>query len=125
MNSELTSYLVLLVAGVTLTALVGVILRRSGQSLLEEVYSAPRAAGITRLVTVGFHLFALGILAIISTIDPPVDGQLQSIVTRLGVILLVLAASYGLTLVVLDRIKESHRRAELDEEFTSAMRARS
>lgn len=125
MNSELTSYLVLLVAGVTLTALVGVILRRSGQALLEEVYSASRAAGITRLVTVGFHLFALGILAIISTIDPPVDGQLQSIVTRLGVILLVLAASYGLTLVVLDRIKESHRRAELDEEFTSAMRARS
>lgn len=125
MNSELTSYLVLLVAGVTLTALVGVILRRSGQSLLEEVYPAPRAAGITRLVTVGFHLFALGILALISTIDPPVDGQLQSIVTRLGVILLVLAASYGLTLLVLERIKESQRRAELDEEFTSAMRTRS
>ncbi|HEY0575627.1 MAG TPA: hypothetical protein VGD73_16110 [Pseudonocardia sp.] len=124
MDTALASYLVLLLTGTALTAVVGAILRRSGQALLEETYPAPRAAGLSRLVTVGFLLVALGVLALISTVDVPVDGMVQLMVTKLGVVLLILGAAYGLTLMVLNRIRDAARRAELDEEFHAAMRPR-
>jgi uncharacterized membrane protein YdfJ with MMPL/SSD domain len=125
MSTDLVSYLVLLVVGTALTTVVGAILRRSGQALLEEVYPPPRAAGLARLVAVGFYLVALGVLALISTIDVPVQGLVEELITKLGVVLLILGAAYGLTLVVLGRLREARRQAELDEEFQAAMRARS
>jgi len=79
---------------------------------------------LSRLVTVGFLLVALGVLALISTVDVPVDGMVQLMVTKLGVVLLILGAAYGLTLMVLNRIRDAARRAELDEEFHAAMRPR-
>jgi len=125
MDTGLVTYLVLLLVGTGVTALVGAILRRSGQALLDEVYPEPRAAGLARLVTVGFYLVALGVLALISNVDLPVDGMVQLLVTKLGVVLLVLGAAYGLTLMVLGRLRDARRRAELDEEFNAAMRAKS
>jgi hypothetical protein len=125
MDTALASYLVLLLAGTGLTVVVGAILRRSGQAILEEVYPAPRAAGLVRLVTVGFYLAALGVLAVISTIDVPVAGVAQAMVTKLGVVLLILAGVYGLTLMGLGRIRDNGRAAELDEEYNAAMRAKS
>jgi len=125
MDTALASYLVLLVAGTGLTVVVGAILRRSGQAMLEEVYPGPRAAGLVRLVTVGFYLVALGVLALISTIDVPVEGVAQAMVTKLGVVLLILGAVYGITLMALGRIRDNGRAAELDEEFNAAMRAKS
>lgn len=125
MDAALANYLVLLVAGTVLTAAVGVILRRSGQAMLEEVYAGPRAAGLVRLVTVGFYLVALGVLAVISTIDVPVEGVAQAMVTKLGVVLLILGAVYGITLMALGRIRDNGRAAEIDEEFNAAMRAKS
>lgn len=124
MNTALVSYLAVLLSGTALTLLVGVILRRNGQALLEEVYPESRAAGLTRLVAVGFHLVALGVLALISTISVPVDGAVQTAVTKLGVVLLVLGAAYGFTLLALGRIRDAHRRAQLDQEFQTAMRTR-
>ncbi|HEY1971388.1 MAG TPA: hypothetical protein VGH89_25765 [Pseudonocardia sp.] len=124
MSTELSGYLLLLSIGTTLTLLVGVILRRSGQALLEEVYEAPRAARITGLVSVGFNLFSLGVLALISTVPVPVDGQVQTLVTKLGVVLLVLGAAYGLALRTLGGLREQRHQAELDQEFSAAMRAR-
>jgi len=125
MDTGLVTYLVLLLVGTGVTVLVGAILRRSGQALLDEVYPEPRAAGLARLVTVGFYLVALGVLALISTVDLPVDGMVQLLVTKLGVVLLILGATYGLTLMVLGRLRDARRRAELDEEFNAAMRAKS
>jgi uncharacterized membrane protein YdfJ with MMPL/SSD domain len=125
MNAALVSYFILLIAGTGLTVAVGAILRRSGQAMLEEAYPGPRAAGLVRLVTVGFYLVALGVLAVISTVDVPVDGVAQAIVTKLGVVLLILGAVYGITLMVLSRLRDARRVAELDEEFNAAMRAKS
>jgi hypothetical protein len=123
MNTALVSYLAVLLSGMALTVLVGVILRRSGQALLEEVYPEPRAAGLTRLVAVGFHLVAFGVLALISTVSVPVDGAVQTVVTKLGVVLLLLGAAYGLTLLALGRIRDAHQRAQLDQEFHAAIHA--
>jgi hypothetical protein len=125
MNGELVTYLVLLTIGTSLTLLIGVILRRSGQALLEEVYSQPRAVGTIRLVAVGFHLFTLGVLALISTMPVQVQGQVQTLVTKLGVVLLVLAGSYALALRVLGGIRDTAHQAEMDLEVAAAIRARS
>jgi hypothetical protein len=124
MGSNLVSYLVLLVAGTALTVAVGVALRRSGQAMLEEVYPGPRAVGVIRMVEVGFYLVAFGVLALISTVSVPVEGQVQMVVTKFGVVLLVLGAAHGFTALVLGRIRDAGRRAELDRRLTAAVRTR-
>lgn len=124
MNTALVSYLAVLLIGTALTFAVGVILRRNGQALLEEVYPEPRAAGLTRLVAVGFYLVALGVLALISTLGVPVDGLVQAVVTKLGVVLLMLGAAYGLTLLALGRIRDARRADQLDQEFRAATHPR-
>ncbi|MDQ2710598.1 MAG: hypothetical protein M3Z25_24560 [Actinomycetota bacterium] len=121
MELTLLSYLLVLLLGTGLTVTVGTVLRRSGRAVLGETYPEPRATDVARLVTVGFYLFALGVLALISTMDVPVDGVVQTVVTKLGVVLLVLGGAYALTLVVLGRLRGARRRAEFDQEFSAAM----
>jgi protein-S-isoprenylcysteine O-methyltransferase Ste14 len=123
MDVGLVSYLLVLVAGVALTVAIGAILRRSGQAMLVEAYPEPRARGLVQLITVGFYLVAFGVLALISTVDVPVDGVVQTVVTKFGVVSLILGAVYGLTLVLLGRVRDARRRAALDEELSAAMRA--
>jgi hypothetical protein len=76
------------------------------------------------MVTVGFYLVALGLLALISTVTVPVNGLVQMLVTKFGVVLLILGVLYGLTLLVLGRIRDDHLREELDADYYAAMRAR-
>jgi hypothetical protein len=124
MDASLISYLALLIIGTAVTLVVAAILRRSGQSLLEAVYPAQRAAGVAGLVSVGFLLFSLGVLALISTVSLPVTGEVQTLVSKLGVILLVLSAAYGLALLALGRIRDTAHADALDEEYTAAIRHR-
>lgn len=120
--SDTASYTVLLILGIVLTLIVGAILLRSGQSLLDGEYPPVRAASLVRLVTVGYVLVALGVLAVISTIPLPIDGALQLMVTKLGVVLLVLGGAYALTLRVFGRLRDAHREEELEEEYHQAVR---
>lgn len=123
--TETASYTILLIMGVVLTLIVGAVLLRSGQSLLDGEYPPARAASLVRLVTVGYVLVALGVLAVISTIPLPIDGALQLMVTKLGVILLVLGAAYALTLRVFGRLRDAQREEELEEEYHQAVRDKS
>lgn len=123
--TDTVSYTVLLILGILLTLVVGAILLRSGQSLLDGALRPARAASLVRLVTVGFVLVALGVLAVISTIPLPVEGALQQMVTKLGVILLVLGAAYALTLRVFGRLRDAQREEELEEEYHQAVRDKS
>jgi hypothetical protein len=108
--------LVLLVIAVTLTFLVGRILVRSGEPFLQEVFRDNRVArSVNRLLSVLFHLITLGVLAIISTVEVPAGGMLQTLVTKTGVILLVLGIAYGISMLVLLRIRERRRAAEMQE----------
>ena len=123
--SDTASYTILLIMGIVLTLIVGAILLRSGQSLLDGEYPPARAASLVRLVTVGYVLVALGVLAVISTIPLPIDGALQLMVTKLGVILLVLGGAYALTLRVFGRLRDAQREEELEEEYHQAVRDKS
>jgi len=105
-DDSLAGYLTFVAFGTALTLLVGQLLIRSGQVYLEETFDDERlAASVNRLLAVLFHLIMLGVLAVISTIDVPVSGAAQTVVTKLGVVLLVLGAGHAGTMWGLGRLR--------------------
>lgn len=119
-------YLTVLIVGVVLTIVVGQILVRSGRPFLEDVFDSPETvASVTRLLVVLFHLIVLGVIALVATIDVTFANWVETIVVRLGFVLLVLGAAHGGTLLVLARLRK--RRQEqllLDEMNAQAEQAR-
>ncbi len=118
----LGSYVLLLVLGIALTVVVGQILMRTGEAFLEEVFEEQRTArSVNRLLAVLFHLVVLGLLALISTIEVPTEGLLQTLVTKLGVMLLVLGAAHGLTMLLMARIRSKRREQDLADEMSAQL----
>jgi len=111
-------YVVLLAVSVVLTFGVGRLLVTAGEPFLQEVF---RDRSVTRsvnlLLSVLFHLITLGVLAIISIIDlGNLDDQpLQKFVVRLGVVLLVLGIAYGISMLVLIRVRERRKADDISE----------
>jgi hypothetical protein len=106
-NLNTGAYVAFLILGTGLTLIVGQLLIRSGRPYLEEVFGDRKVAGsVTRLLAVLFHLLVLGVLALISTVDVPVEGAVQAVITKLGVVLLVLGLAQGGTMVVLSKLRE-------------------
>lgn len=106
-NLNTSAYVAFLILTIALTLLVGQLLIRSGRPFLEEVFDDKKvAASVTRLLAVLFHLLVLGVLALISTIDVPVEGAVQAVVTKLGVVLLILGVAQAGTMMVLAKLRE-------------------
>ncbi|MBC3194585.1 hypothetical protein H7X46_26400 [Pseudonocardia sp. C8] len=122
------TYLTLVVIGVLVTVGVGQILLRSGQPFLEDVFRNNESAhSVNRLLVVLFHLLTLGVLGMISIIDVPENaGPAQTIVFKLGVVLLLVGIAYGISMLVLLRIRERRRQqavsAEIDEKIAEQRR---
>lgn len=113
-------YLTVLVIGVALTFLVGQVLVRAGQGFLNDVFDDTVAArSVNRLVTLLFHLVVLGFVALITTVDVPTDGVFETVLTKVGVILLVIGAGHGLTLLVLGRIRARRREQDIVDEMAA------
>jgi hypothetical protein len=121
-------YLTLVVIGVLITVGVGQILLRSGKPFLEDVFQSQETAdSINRLLVVLFHLLTLGVLAMISIVDVPQDaGPVQTIVFKIGVVLLLVGIAYGICMLVLLRIRERRRQlkmsAEIDQKIAEQRR---
>jgi hypothetical protein len=117
---DTNSYVAFLLVGALLVLVDGQIIYRNGRRYLQQ--SAPNASAesLTRLVTVLFHLVVLGVLALISTIDVPADTPVESVVMRLGIVLLIIGIAHLLAVVALGRIRD---RQEFDE-FTHEREAR-
>ncbi len=116
MESEMTQYVVLLVVSVGLTFLVGRLLVRAGEPFLLEVFHEEKVTrSVNLLLSVLFHLVTLGVLAIISVTDVSGDNMLQTFVVKLGVVLLTLGVAYGISMLVLIRVRERRRAAEISE----------
>jgi hypothetical protein len=118
--SETTVYLVVITIGTLATLIVGQVLMRSGQAFLRDVFADDEVAtSTTRLLSVLFHLVALGFLALISTWDPfQIPGVVQTIITKLGGVLLVLGILHGGTLLVLARVRNRRRAQGIEESMT-------
>lgn len=115
---DTNSYIAFLVLGAILVAIDGQIIYRSGRRYLEHSYGDPESGkSMTRLVTVLFHLAVLGVLMLISTVDVGGDNQTEGVITRLGIVLLLLAVAHGLTVVILARVRDRQMQERLAEEM--------
>jgi len=111
------SYVAFLIIGIVLVAIDGHLIYRSAVRYLTNSYTERSSAtSMARLVSVLFHLVVLGVLALVSVIDFSVGGQLQTVVLRLGVLLLILAAAHGLTITILNRMRDRLDTEELTME---------
>lgn len=119
-------YLTVVLLGTALTLLVGQILYRNGRAFLEDVFDdREKAVAVNRLLSVLFHLVLLGVLAVISVIDVPVDGVTRIVVTKMGIVLLILGAAHGATMAVLGRLRtRRHARGLAEELAVQAEQAR-
>lgn len=124
--SDTAMYITLLVVAVALTFLVGRLLVTAGEPFLQEVFqdvSVTRSVNL--LLSVLFHLITLGVLAIISVIDLGDSMEpLQQFIMRLGVVLLILGVAYGISMLVLIRVRERRRAAQISEQVQERLAER-
>jgi hypothetical protein len=107
------SYVLVLGLGVLAVLFVGQVLLRTGRAILEEAFGERRVANsVNQLLAVLFHLGALGVLALISTVELPVTGATQTVVTKLGLILVILGVAHGLLVLLLTRLRARSRQRE-------------
>ncbi|GAA4887737.1 hypothetical protein [Saccharopolyspora cebuensis] len=115
MQADMASLVVVLV-GAAVVFIDGRLIWRSGATYLEEVYSDSKVAdSVNRLVAVLFHLVVLGLLAMISVTSSA--NTVESVVLRIGVVLLVTALAHGITILVLTRIRRKQRQQRIQEEI--------
>jgi hypothetical protein len=123
--TDTAEYLLILAISVALTFAVGRLLLVAGNPFLQEVFRDQKVTrSVNRLLNVLFHLVTLGVLAIISGIDFELGDSVQTIVVKLGVVLLVLGIAYGISMLVLIRIRERRRAAQISEEVDERLAAR-
>jgi hypothetical protein len=119
-------YITLLVVAVALTFLVGRLLVTAGEPFLQEVFEDTKVTrSVNMLLSVLFHLITLGVLAIITVIDFANDMEpLQQFVVKLGVVLLILGIAYGVSMLVLIRVRERRRATQISEQVQERLAER-
>ncbi|WP_243790442.1 hypothetical protein [Saccharopolyspora gloriosae] len=112
--------LAFLIIGIVLVFVDGWLLRRDGTTYLAAAYPDGKVAGsVNQLVTVLFHLTALGVVALLSTVKVGGDDPFYVVITRIGMLLLVLAAAHGITIWILARLRSKQREKALQEDIAS------
>ena len=115
--SETAEYVTLLVISIAMTVAVGRVLVMAGEPFLQEVFQDPKVTrSVNRLLSVLFHLITLGVLFIISVFDLNVGTSLQNLVVKFGIVLIVLGIAYGISMLVLIRVRERRRATQISEE---------
>lgn len=125
--SDTGMYVTLLVVAIALTFMVGRLLVTAGEPFLQEVFHDTKVTrSVNLLLSVLFHLITLGVLAIISVADIA-GGQepLQTFVVKLGVVLIVLGVAYGISMLVLIRVRERRRSDQISEQVQERLAERS
>jgi len=120
-------YILLLVVAVALTFVVGQLLIRAGEPFLFEVFQDRKVTrSVNLLLSVLFYLITLGVLAIMSVLDIAnlQDQPLQNFVVRLGIVLLVLGIAYGISMLVLIRVRERRKFFSIDAATTEKLAER-
>ncbi len=127
MSSENIQYIALLAVSVILTFVVGRLLVTAGEPFLHEVFHDKAVTrSVNLLLSVLFYLITLGVLAIISIVNVGnlEDQPLQRFVVRLGIVLLVLGIAYGISMLVLIRVRERRKADEISEHVTEKLAER-
>jgi hypothetical protein len=115
--TDTAEYITLLVISVAITIAVGRVLVMSGEPFLQEVFEDEKVTrSVNRLLSVLFHLITIGVLTIISVWQVDVGSQLQNMVVKLGIVLIVLGIAYGISMLVLIRVRQQRRADQIAEE---------
>ena len=124
--SDTAMYITLLVVAVALTFAVGRLLVTAGEPFLQEVFQDAKVTrSVNLLLSVLFHLITLGVLAIITVVDFASDMEpLQQFVVKLGVVLLILGIAYGISMLVLIRVRERRRASQISEQVQERLAER-
>lgn len=125
--SDTGMYVTLLVVAIVLTFLVGRLLVTAGEPFLQEVFQDTSVTrSVNLLLSVLFHLITLGVLAIISVVDIAAGQEpLQTFIVKLGVVLIVLGVAYGVSMLVLIRVRERRRADQVSEAVQERLAERS
>jgi hypothetical protein len=100
-------YLIILAVGIAIVAVDGQVILRKAPDYLDEVYDDhARSRKVTAMVVALFHLIMLGLVALVSSVGLAADAGIQSVVARVGVLLLLTALGHGITMIVLSRLRE-------------------
>jgi hypothetical protein len=125
--SDTAEYITLLVISIVITIAVGQVLMMSGQPFLQEVFQDEKVTrSVNLLLSVLFHLITLGVLSIVSVLEfgDPSGRPLQTFVTRLGVVLVILGVAYGISMLVLIRLRERRQADHIHEEVEEKLAER-
>jgi hypothetical protein len=120
---DTNSYVAFLLIGTLLVVVDGQVIYRNGRRYLQQATRSHGTDSLTRLVTVLFHLGVLGVLALISTIDIPADTELEGVVLRLGIVLLVIAIAHWIAIAALSQVREREEYEELTAERSARRQA--
>jgi hypothetical protein len=98
-------YALFLLVGILFVAIDGQILYRGGRRFLTESPGDTGSnASMARMVTVGFHLVCLGVLALLTLV--PLGGSASAPIGRIGIFLLLMGVAHALTISVLSHQRE-------------------
>lgn len=115
--TDTAQYLTLLAVSVALTFIVGRLLVTAGEPFLQEVFqdrSVTRSVNL--LLSVLFHLITLGVLAMLSVVELGTGDPVQTFVARLGAVLVILGVAYGISMLVLIRVRERRHADQISEQ---------
>jgi hypothetical protein len=118
-------YLVVLFIGAVIVIVDGQLILRNGPTYLAEVYRAGSARRISTLVGVFFHLVMLGVVAIVASIGLGQNPGVQSVMARVGVILLLTALGHAVTMTILSRMRQEQEGTDLAEAQVAAQHSSS
>ncbi len=115
MAASAGSYVVSLVVGIVIVIVVGQLLRRLGHNFLDEVYGdRTLTTSLNALFGTLYHLFALGLLTLVSAVNLGLDG-IQLVIARTGIFLLILGAVYGLAVLGLEAARKRRQEEALED----------
>lgn len=117
------AYVMFLVLGVLFVVFDGQLIYWGGRRYMESS-AADSGDSMVTLVTVLFHLVALGIVALLSVINLGTETTITAVVSRLGIELLVLAIAHGVAMAVISRVRDEEiARAEYHRETANGTAA--
>ena len=109
------AYLLVLLIGAVMVAIDGQVILRKSPAYLDEVYqNLDRSKQVAGMVAVLFHLVMLGMVALVGSVGG-VESGVRPVITRVGVMLLLVALGHAITMGVLSRLRDQELSTQITE----------
>jgi hypothetical protein len=114
-NLIVTTYIAYLLVSIALTVWVARTLFKNGRVFLVEVFKGNEqlADSVNHLLVVGFYLINLGYVSLALRIEGQIDTSrlaIESLSSKLGIVMLVLGAMHFFNLVVFNTVRNNAHR---------------